>query len=89
MKLKVIGAKVINQISAERRRSTSSINQTHPDTAGWKLELTDNGLLCTMRDGALKLIPLTNVIELEVEEAVAPTLATVKKAPKSAAKKAR
>ena len=72
MKLNILSAKLIKQITAERKRGTLSINNTHPDTKGWKLELTPDGLLCTMRSGELKLIPFTNVIELEVEEAKAP-----------------
>lgn len=67
MNLKVTGAKLVNQITAERKRSTSSVNQTHPDTKGWVLELRPDGLLCTMRNGQMKLIPLSNILELEVE----------------------
>ena len=74
MTLKVTGANLVNQILADRNKPTSRINQTHPDTKGWELELLPDGLLCTMRSGKLKLIPFTNIIELDVEEAAKPEL---------------
>lgn len=84
MKFNITGAKLVKQVVGDRKRHTSNINQTHPDTKGWKLELTPDGLLCTMSEGGLKLIPLTNVIEMDVEVVKAPTLDKLKKSPKKA-----
>lgn len=69
MKLNVTGATLIKQVVGNNRRSTSRINAKHPDTLGWKLEIRCEGLLCTLPSGELKLIPLSNVIEMAVEVA--------------------
>lgn len=67
MKLKIVGAKLLNQIAGDRKRSTSSIATNHPDTIDWKLSLVEGGLLCEARDGKLKVIPLSNISEMFVE----------------------
>jgi len=65
--LKVTSATLVKQITGDRKKATSRINSTHPNTLDWELNLTDDGLLCRSKHGRLLLIPLTNIIEMEVE----------------------
>ena len=81
MKLTVKSALFIKEIKDERNRAIKCANSTHPNTQGWTLELIDSGLLITTPSGKLKLVPMSNVAEMEVEKVVTPVkvVKTVKK----------
>lgn len=87
MKLKINHIQFIVPAANYKGTVIRSVNPKNRDTMGWTMELTDDGVLCTERDGRLLLVPMSNVAVMRVEEVESKPVLSMKG--KSTLKKAK